>query len=183
MDAKHEPGDFKRLTVDNWREPDEAAHAFREINLATGERREATADRWAERFLAVELSLQVPDAIRDMWVVARGMLLYAWFFYPLYALADDQLHRVADAAVLLRYQQADGPLDGRSGDWPALKARLDWLIAQGIIDKTVEQRWDAIRNLRNYGSHATYARIEMPIDALQSLGILAKEIDALYHTV
>lgn len=183
MDYKYQPTGFKHLTVDNWLEPDKAANAFGEINLATGERREASAARWAERFLAVELSPQVPDAIRDMWVVARGVLLYAWFFYPLYALGDDQLHRVADAAVLLRYQQADGPLDGRSGEWPALKPRLDWLIARGIINKGVEQQWDAIRNLRNYGSHATYARIEMPIDALRSLDILADEINALYDAV
>jgi len=180
MDYKNKPTGLKHLTADNWLEPDKAARAFREVNFATGEEREASASRWAHLFLAVDLSPEVPDAIHDMWVIARGVLLYAWFFYPLYALGDDQLHRVADAAVLLRYQQAGGPEDTRSGQWPTLKKRLNWLIEQGIIDKTVEKRWDAIRNLRNYGSHATYARIEMPIDALRTLEILAREIDALY---
>jgi hypothetical protein len=29
--------------------------------------------------------------------------------FPVYARADEQLHRVADAAVLRRYEQLDGP--------------------------------------------------------------------------
>jgi hypothetical protein len=166
---------FKYLTAENWLHPDEAGRAFGEVNLRTGETLPASAERWAERFLAVELSPKVPSDVRDMWVIARGVLLYGWFFYTLYALGDEQLHRVADAAVLYRYEQADGPRDSRTGRLPNLKPRLDWLIAQGIIDSKVDQRWDAIRNLRNYGSHATFARIDTPIGALQTLEVLAEE--------
>jgi hypothetical protein len=170
---------FKHLTTDNWTEPDEAGRAFVALDPATGECREPTADRWAQQFLAVELSPSVPDKIRDMWAIARGTLLYAWFFYPLYALGEDQLRRVADAAVLLRYEAADGPRT-RAGNWPDLKSRLDWLIAQGIVAQGVERRWEAIRQLRNHGSHATFARLVMPVEALETLTCLAREIDALY---
>lgn len=176
----HVPDNFKHLTVSNWAEPDEVSSSFAAFDLVNGRQEDLSPDDWAERFLAIELSPLVPDAIRDMWGVARGVLLYAWFFYPLYALGEDQLRRVADAAVLLRYQSAGGPRDPRSGGWPSLKRRLDWLIERGIISRRVEQRWNATRNLRNYGSHATYARLEMPIGALQSLTILADEINALY---
>jgi hypothetical protein len=161
-------------------EPDEVSSAFAALDLSTGARRDLSADDWAERFLAIELSLLVPEQIRDMWAVARGVLLYGWFFYPLYALGEDQLRRVADAAVLLRYQQAGGPRNPTSDRWPDLKPRLDWLVAQGVINRRVAPRWDAIRNLRNYGSHASSARIEMPTEALRSLAVLAEEIDALY---
>ena len=182
MDEAHVPPNFKHLTVSNWAEADEVSNAFAAFNLVTGEQEDVSANGWAERFLAIELSTSVPAEIRDMWAVARGLRLYGWFFYPLYALGEDQLRRVADAAVLLRYQQAGGPRDPTSEAWPSLKRRLDWLIARGIIDTRVEHRWNATRNLRNYGSHATRARLEMPIGALQSLAILAGEIDALYVT-
>ena len=172
---------IKELTADNWREPDEANALFGEMNRVTGEARILTGDDWARRFLAVELSDLVPDDVRTMWVAARGALLYGAFFYPLYALGDEQLHRVADAAVLHRYQQLNGPRHP-SGQWPNLKPRLDWLIARGVISRELEQRWEAIRNLRNFASHATFQHLEMPGQALQTLHILREEIDGLFAT-
>jgi hypothetical protein len=74
-----------------------------------------------------------------MWEVARGVLLYGWFYYPLYALGEHQLRRVADAAVLRRYQQAGGPpnkkRDPDDGQlrWPDFKRRVEWLTDHGII--------------------------------------------------
>jgi hypothetical protein len=103
------------------------------------------------------------------------------FYYPLYALGDEQLHRVADAAVLQRYEQLGGPRRA-NGRWPTLKSRLDWLIARAFISREVEQRWDAIRSLRNYGSHATFQSLRMPMDALRTLEILRDEIDALFES-
>jgi len=40
-----------------------------------------------------------------MWEVARGLLLCGWFYYAIYAIGEHELRRVADAAVLHRYQQ------------------------------------------------------------------------------
>ena len=80
---------FKRLTQTNWFEPDPTGGAFGEINLATGEERQMTAERWAERILAVGLSEAVPVEVRDLWEVARGVLVYGFFFYPLYTLGDE----------------------------------------------------------------------------------------------
>jgi hypothetical protein len=172
----------KRLTAENWLEPDPTGAAFGEINLATGEKRSASADRWAQYFLEVELSTDVPRVVRDMWAIARGVLMYGWFFYPLYALGDHELHRVADAAVRCRYEQASGPPDPRTGLPPSFKARLRWLADRGIVRSEVVSRWDAIRELRNEGSHAEFAHIAMPLDALRSLEILATEINALFET-
>lgn len=68
------------------------------------------------------------------WEVARGVLLYGCFYSPLYALSEHQLRRVADAAILHRYQQAGGPpnkkRDPDDGQlrWPDFKRRVEWLI-------------------------------------------------------
>jgi hypothetical protein len=172
-------GSFKALTRENWSAPDETSQIFVELNIGSGEKRQLTGDRLVEVFLGAELDDTVPQDIRDMWEVARGVLAYGWFFYPLYALGEDQLHRVADAAVLARYQQLDGPRD-RRGQWPSLYARLEWLVQQGQFDEPLRRQWDAIRELRNYGSHATYARISMPLDAMRTLELLAREINGLF---
>jgi hypothetical protein len=165
--------DFKRLTEDNWRDPDPAGQAFGEINLATGEERPMTAQRWAQRILAVHLNDDVPADVRDLWEVARGVLLYGYFFYPLYMLGDEQLHRVADAAILHRYRQLGGPTHPRTGDAPSFAPRLEWLIDNGHIPASLKVRWDAIRGLRNLGSHAERQSLQMPISALNSLSLLA----------
>src|SRR6202042_2696215 len=68
-----------------------------------------TGEGWAERFLAVDLAPAVPSEVRDMWEAARGLLLYGWFYYAIYAIGEHELRRVADAAILHRYQQAGGP--------------------------------------------------------------------------
>lgn len=170
---------FKALTRENWSAPDETSQIFVEVDLGSGEKRELTGDRLAEAFLAAELDDTVPQDVRSMWAVARGVLAYGWFFYPLYALGEDQLHRVADAAVLARYQQLDGPLD-RKGQWPPLFVRLEWLVEEGHLDEQLRQQWRAIRELRNYGSHATYARLSMPTDAMRTLDVLAREINGLF---
>lgn len=74
----------------------------------------------------------------------------------------------ADLATLVR------------GDGPTSTPDSTGWVTRGILGEDVAQRWDAIRSLRNYGSHSTYVRIEMPTFALESIEVLAKEIDALY---
>jgi hypothetical protein len=181
---KQKPG-VKRLTKENWLTPDVTGRAFVEVNAKTGATRPATGDGWAEQFLAVDLGEHVPMEVRDMWEVARGTLLYGWFYYPLYALGEHELRRVADAATLHCYRHAGGPplrkpdCEGKLR-WPTFRARVAWLIGQGILPRSAHGRWEAIVELRNEGSHASFRHLVMPTDALQVLGMLASEIDALF---
>ena len=175
----------KHLTAENWLQADETGRAFGAINLLTGERRAASGDGWAEQFLAVDLNAAAPVEIRDMWEVARGLALYGWFYYPLYAIAEHQLRRVADAAVLHRYKQAGGAANKKPDpegelSWPGFKRRVDWLIANEIIAPEKRQRWDTMRDLRNETTHASIRHLVMPIDVLRLLDLLAPEIDALF---
>jgi Domain of unknown function (DUF4145) len=173
----------KHLTAENWLTPDQTGRAFVEINPATGARRPASAEEWARRYLAVDLADSVPADVRDMWEVARGVLLYGWFYYPLYEIGENQLRRVADTAVLHRYQQAGGPAQGFSeGEptWPTFKRRVEWLLDKKIIREEVRGRWEAIRELRNEASHASRRYLTTPIDGERVLEMLATEIDALF---
>lgn len=58
--------------------------------------------------------------------------------------------------------------------------RLRWLLERGHIAPDRERRWQAIRELRNVGSHADRQSLIMPVNALQSLTVLRHEIDALF---
>jgi hypothetical protein len=175
----------KHLSTGNWLEPDPICLKFVEVNLATAERRPPTGEGWAERFLAVDLAPTVASEVRDMWEAARGMLLYGWFYYAIYAIAEHQLRRVADAAVLHRYQQAGGPPNKKPGPegeerWPDLMKRVDWLISADVIPAEKRDRWDLVRGLRNETTHASIRHLTTPHEALRVLELLAVEIDALF---
>ena len=122
-----------------------------------------------------------------MWEAARGMLLYGWFYYAIYAIGEHQLRRVADAAVLHRYQQAGGPPNKKPGPegeqrWPDLMTRVDWLISTGVIPAQKRERWDLMRGLRNETTHASIRHLTTPHEVLRVLDLLAGEIDALFAT-
>lgn len=174
------PSSFKALTAANWLQPDAAGGAFEDINLATGARRPMTGERWAELILAVELSDLVPLEVRDLRAVAQGALVYGWFYYPLYTLGDEQLRRVADAAVLHRYRQVNGSARQGTGGAPSFARRLRWLVAHGYIEAHLEGRWQATRALRNYAAHPDGQMLVMPLDALSTLDLMAEGIDALF---
>lgn len=62
--------------------------------------------------IAVDLAPTVPSELREP---ARGLLLYGWFYYAIYAIGEHELRRGADAAVPHRYQQVGGPPNEKPG--------------------------------------------------------------------
>jgi hypothetical protein len=176
----------KHLTTDNWLKADEIPSKYVEINQHTGERRASSGEAWVERFLSVTLAPPAPVEVREMWEVAQGILCYGWFYYPLYAIGEHQLRRIADAAILHRYRQAGGPPaktrdpDDDTPTWPSFKRRVDWLIENGTIPSEKRGRWDAIREMRNETTHASFRHVAPPTESLRVLELLATEIDALF---
>ena len=70
---------FKQLSVDNWREPDPMLGIFVRLS-PTRELRRPTGDERAQKLLASALHEQVPEDVRRLFEVARGTLLYGYFF-------------------------------------------------------------------------------------------------------
>jgi hypothetical protein len=101
-------------------------------------------------------------------------LVYGWFFYPLFAIADDHLHRAADLAVKIRVEQ-----EGGNGELP-LKARLDWLVDRGLISAEESRRWGGVRQIRNIGAHPDFVTLRMPSDVRRSIEVLGELIDDLF---
>jgi hypothetical protein len=93
--AKSPPLGFKHLTVENWTEADPVNKHFARTSPLVGPVTMGQSD-WARNFLSVELSKEVPSEIKDLFAIARGAILYGWFFYPLFKLGEERLYRVME---------------------------------------------------------------------------------------
>jgi hypothetical protein len=165
---------FKPLTLGNWRDPDPVNAAFGRLSPVVGPRR-MDGDDWAREFLSVELKKHVPENVRALFEVARGAMLYGWFFYPLFRLGEEQLYRVAESAVRARCRQLDAP-----GRRPTFARAITWLIEQGVIPEADRDRWTAVRELRNHASHPERHTAMPPGAVLTMLNANAHDINRLF---
>ncbi len=166
----------KRLDVSNWLQPDWAALAF--AQMEGSEVRPVPPEVWLREFLRPRLGDDVPAEVRDIFEVARGAFAYGYFFYPLYTLATDQLWRVGEAAIRHRCQQL-GLAEASSR--LNLRARIDLLVRDGAISQQAAVAWNALRELRNAGSHPTdLVLLSGPPDAVDFLHRMAADINELF---
>lgn len=75
------------------------------LSLSTGQTRPIDFDERRRHTLDINLTEKAPLEVRRMFEVARGAVVYGYFFYPLYVLGAEQLFRVAEAAVTLKCEQ------------------------------------------------------------------------------
>src|SRR2546423_7399041 len=94
---------IKALTIENWLQPDPTSTIFVQLSHSDGSVSPMSGEDWAAQFLTPSLAATVPEELRKLFEVARGAMAYGYFFYPLYALAGEQLYRVAEAAVSEKY--------------------------------------------------------------------------------
>lgn len=132
-------------------------------------------DDWARAFLAVELKSHVPEEIRELFDVARGAMLYGWFYYPHYVLGESQLHRITEAAVKACYRRLHGPRQR-----PSFAHAVEWLAQKGVIKHEDLDRWGGVRELRNAGSHPHRASVMPPGHVLRILTATAHDINRLF---
>lgn len=158
---------FKKITVDNWREPDEISSLF--INIPLNE--------WINIILEPNLIETVPTEIKKLFEVARSALVYGYFFYPLYTLGFEQLFRVAEAAVTLKCKTMEAPRAICKGRF---QKKVKYLVEMQVIPNQKEEIWNAIRGLRNIASHPQDQSILAPGEAIGKLARIANEINSLF---
>lgn len=163
----------KRLTLDNWLERDETLDAF--VCLSPEGISPLATEALARRFLSVELSSRVPGEVQVLFRTAQAVILYGHFFYPLFALGQEQLTRVAEAALGERFKMLDGPIRTRN-----MKGRLDWLGSQGQLTDEEMTWWDATRELRNHASHLELQMLGPPGETMRDLAGTAHAIECLF---
>jgi hypothetical protein len=164
----------KRLTVDNWCEPDSASTVFATLDEAGA--RPADGDDVVRLLLRRRLKTTVPLEVRELFDAAVGLGLYGWFYYPLFLLSADQLRRAADRAVQLRVRELDGP------STESFVVRIRWLHEQRVLNDDEQHGWTQTRLLRNEGSHPKdFQPVHTPIDLANVIGMLAERIETLWE--
>jgi hypothetical protein len=169
---------IKLLTPENWLDVDPASDIW--VRLSVVGAITIRPQEWTEHLLAVDVSRTVPLEVRRLFAVARGVMLYGSFFYPLWGLGAERLFLVADAAITAKYE-AEGGSRRPTGRWPSYKHRLDWLLERGLLDQEWYDRWDTLRDLRNAAAHPEAQTVFPPGQALSFLTHVARDIDALFN--
>ncbi len=163
---------MKKLALHNWREPDVPRH-FPGL----------TEEIWLSIALEPKLIAAVPEEVVRLFEVARGSILYGWFFYPLLTLASEQMHRVMEAAVRARCKTSGISLTNSvNGRTVTLNfhAMIGELHGRGIIRDEELGVWHATRRLRNWSSHPTAQAIFPPGAALSEIDVTARHINQLF---
>lgn len=169
------PPGFKRITLSNWREMDDVI----QFPIPVCE------ERWVNACLGPQLATAVPMEIAALFEVARGSMIYGWFFYPLITLATEQCHRVLEAGARARSSQLGLPTkvpkrNGKMRD-SMFSEVIEALAKHGVISPKDRKRWDATRNLRNWSSHPVRQSISSPGMALSALDSTVELLNRLYQ--
>lgn len=162
---------FKKLTVETWRHPDPISQLFSRLSQDPS----ATdgGDQWAELLLEPHLSEHVPIEVRKLFEVARGAMLYGYFFYPLYTLGNEQVFRVLESALRHKCRTLEAPSEFRS-----FANMKEWLESRGHLAES--EIWEAARYLRNEASHPECQDILTPHNAIRGLNMAVRLIDPLF---
>lgn len=169
---------FKGLTIDNWQQVDPVLSMFVRMSGKDGSIQTLTGDEWAQKVLAIELSEQVPLEVRRLFAVARGALVYGYFFYPLYTLGAEQLFRLVETAV--NRKCLDLGTSVKRLQKLSFKERVERLVRKGVIQPTAQQGWEALWDLRNLTSHPEDQMILPPGIVVGELRRIASDIDKLF---
>ncbi len=176
---------FKALTLENWQDVDPTITSIvrprPDPNSDDPYLRDfadfapITKEEWVKDILEAKLDPAVPMDLRRLFEAARGAMCYGVFFSPLFTLAEEQFHRIADAAVTFKCQQVSGPSKETS-----FKGRVDYLLSKGILPQSDRVRWEAIVNLRNFACHPDFQHILGPSSAVWTVNHMAEEINRLF---
>lgn len=121
---------------------------------------------WASEFLKAELKGEVPIEIRRLFEVARGAIIYGFYFYPLFTLGCEQLYRVIETAMNIWWKRSSSNTDQKI---KGFHKRIEWLANKGRLTGKRLELWRGIKELRNSGSHPDDQRLWSPKEVGENL--------------
>jgi len=167
---------FDKVNQDNWNKPDERTLTVFEITKMEDEVG-ATQEEMIEEILKPKLDKSVPIEVREVFEVARTVLVYGYYFYPFYTLGEEQLTRVLECAAYKKCEEINAP-PGAMGNF---HRHICHLSKQGIIEEDDKERWKACKDLRNEYSHLKRQNLIMPLQAIGTIKTATELINSLYQ--
>ena len=143
------------------------------------------AEAWIDVFEREKLSDQVPLKIVGLFDVAKGTMIYGWFYYPLLTVGTEQCFRIVESAVRIKCEEIGiktKRLSKKGEALPVSFSRLqETLFSRGILDHKERDRWGALRDLRNMASHPESQSIMTPAMAVDMLRIAVGQVNELFR--
>lgn len=129
--------EIKKIGVDNWQLPDTTTELWRTMTRAA-----KTEDDWVEFFSGPKLNGKVPEEIAKLLEVARGAMIFSWYFYPLATLGTEQCFRLYDTGTRIWCQQLGIPTEittkkGGTKD-TTFKVNIDSLIVSVLPSTSIQ---------------------------------------------
>lgn len=164
---------IKILTVENWMNSDPLMGNL--VMLNNKMISIMSAEDWAVSILKPKLAKTVPIEILKLFEVARGSMVYGYFFYPLFTLALEQLLCVAEAAVSDKCKQI-----GARKSANTFQKKVAYLREANVLSEREYTQWDALRKLRNIASHPDEQTILPPGVTLEFVFDISLLINRLF---
>jgi hypothetical protein len=108
-----------------------------------------TGNLLAEHFCACEVSAAVSEEPARLFHVARGTIVYAVFFYPLFDIGLEKALAAVEVATKETCNARAMPKRNKKSQ----SDRIDWLCDSGWIDTSACRAMHSARLLRNHAIH------------------------------
>jgi hypothetical protein len=119
-----------------------------------GQGQVADAATWRQAFLAIRLDPAVPVEVAHLFEVARGGMVYGYFFQPLLSVGVEQCYRVLESGARSRCAQMGLPVhcaDSQGKAHPlSFGHNLSVLVQHGVIQDAELTFWRQARELRDW---------------------------------
>jgi hypothetical protein len=165
---------YKRVTRENWLQPDPVSELFVMMDHRDGSFRPMDGADWIDTVAGTTLPAQVPPEVQNAFEFTKGGLGYGYFYYPLATVVGEQALRVADFAIDRLFVTRAMEPRPRS-----MARRLRRLHDDGLINDGQLRRWSGVRTLRNSATHPDFQHVWFPADAVRTLRLVAELIAAL----
>jgi hypothetical protein len=134
---------MKVIDHDNWLQAD-----------AGGRRDAADVRAWRQAFLSIRLASGVPDDVVRLFELARGGMLYSYFFQPLLITGVEQCYRALELGARVRCARLGHDIacvdrDGKAHPL-SFGHNLGVLARYGLIQEADMQLWRQARELRDW---------------------------------
>lgn len=166
---------FKKLTSDNWLKADPVMNHMVLFSKLPAEFDPRLASDWVKRILDIKIDERVPENIRGMYAVAKGMAVYGILFYPLFTMASQQLYRIVETAIIQRGKDLGMPDTLRK-----MNARLDWLQNHKYITDRGRAMLRLMCDIRNHVSHPQNQELHWPASAIGDLERIAGDVEGIF---
>jgi hypothetical protein len=168
---------FKNLSVDNWLVQDKAMAGIHRV-LPNGSTHPVSPNEWFNDLQKPKLVNSVPEEIQKLYEVARGVMIYGYFFYPIFTFASEQFTRIAETAINSFILKID--IENKPKPRASFRKKIDWLLQNLILTEELYKKWNATVLLRNKFSHPSKQNIITPEMAIKLMDSITEDINFLF---